>query len=59
MWTNDSLRRPGNSAYLTPMGNLVWAHRPANFKAIPFGRAEAVLSSKADLGTMPFSGITP
>ena len=32
MWTNDSLRRPGNSAYLTPMGSLIWAHRPANFQ---------------------------
>ena len=30
LWTNDSTRRPGNSAYLSPMGNLLWAHRSAN-----------------------------
>ena len=30
-WTNDSTARPGNSAYLTPMGNLVFTHRPASF----------------------------
>lgn len=47
-WTNDSLRRPGNSAYLTPMGNLVWAHRPANFQgdAIWAGGGGAVIEGR-------------
>jgi len=47
-WTNDSLRRPGNSAYLTPMGNLVWAHRPANFQADPIwaGGGGAVIEGR-------------
>lgn len=47
-WTNDSLRRPGNSAYLTPMGNLVWAHRPANFQGDPIwaGGGGAVIEGR-------------
>ncbi len=47
-WTNDTLRRPGNSAYLTPMGNLVWAHRPANFlgDAIWAGGGGAVIEGR-------------
>ena len=47
-WTNDSLRRPGNSAYLTPMGNLVWAHRPANFQSDPIwaGGGGAVIEGR-------------
>lgn len=47
-WTNDTLRRPGNSAYLTPMGNLVWAHRPANFQgdAIWAGGGGAVIEGR-------------
>ena len=47
-WTNDSLRRPGNSAYLTPTGNLVWAHRPANFQgdAIWAGGGGAVIEGR-------------
>jgi hypothetical protein len=49
MWTNDSLRRPGNSAYLTPMGNLVWAHRPAAFlgDAIWAGGGGAVIEARS------------
>ena len=49
MWTNDSLRRPGNSAYLTPTGNLVWAHRPANFQndAIWAGGGGAVIEARS------------
>ena len=49
MWTNDSLRRPGNSAYLTPMGNLVWAHRPANFQGDPIwaGGGGAVIEGRS------------
>ena len=35
LWTNDSTRRPGNSAYLSPMGNLLWAHRSANISQDP------------------------
>ena len=48
LWTNDSLRRPGNSAYLTPMGNLVWAHRTANFQADPIwaGGGGAVIEGR-------------
>ncbi|MDE0871536.1 MAG: hypothetical protein OSA37_06430, partial [Flavobacteriales bacterium] len=29
-WTNDDDRRPGNTAYLRPNGNLVWTHRSSN-----------------------------
>jgi len=49
MWTNDSLRRPGNSAYLTPMGNLIWAHRPASFvdDAIWAGGGGAVIEARS------------
>jgi hypothetical protein len=49
MWTNDSLRRPGNSAYLTPMGSLIWAHRPANFQgdAIWAGGGGAVIEGRS------------
>ena len=49
MWTNDSLRRPGNSAYITPMGNLVWAHRPASVQNDPIwaGGGGAVIEGRS------------
>ncbi len=48
IWTNDSLRRPGNSAYLTPNGNLFWAHRPANVQNDPIwaGGGGAVIEAR-------------
>ena len=32
-WTNDDDRRPGNTAYLRPNGNLIWTHRSSNVTA--------------------------
>lgn len=48
VWTNDSLRRPGNSAYLTPFGDLIWSHRPANFQSDPIwaGGGGAVIEGR-------------
>lgn len=48
IWTNDSLRRPGNSAYLTPFGDLIWSHRPANFQNDPIwaGGGGAVIEGR-------------
>ena len=49
IWTNDSVRRPGNSAYLNPMGNLIWAHRSANVSQDPIwaGGGGAVIESRS------------
>ena len=48
IWTNDSLRRPGNSAYLMPNGNLIWTHRSAAFLQDPMwaGGGGAVIEAR-------------
>ncbi|MGA0434509.1 MAG: aryl-sulfate sulfotransferase [Flavobacteriales bacterium] len=48
IWENDSLRRPGNSAYLTPNGGLVWSHRSAFFQNDPLwaGGGGAVIEGR-------------
>jgi len=45
IWENEAERVPGNSAILTPMGGLIWAHRPANDGDSPIiagGRGETI-----------------
>ena len=45
IWENEANRVPGNSAILTPMGGLIWAHRPANDGDSPItagGRGETI-----------------
>lgn len=48
IWENDSMRRPGNSAYLTPFGDLIWSHRPAFFQNDPIwaGGGGAVIEGR-------------
>lgn len=48
-WTNDSTARPGNSAYLAPMGNLILTHRPADFSndAIWAGGGGATIEARS------------
>ena len=45
IWENDPARLPGNSAMLSPNGELIWAHRPANDSDSPIsagGRGETI-----------------
>ncbi len=45
IWENENGRTPGNSAILTPLGDLVWAHRPTEDSESPIsagGRGETI-----------------
>ena len=48
IWENDSMQRPGNSAYLTPFGDLIWSYRPAFFQNDPIwaGGGGAVIEGR-------------